>query len=104
MKTSLILMAMSAWLRRSRRFCWSQVQSDQTIMPSQDQAPMKDVDLKSMSRCIVNHGEGLMTVDFSDDLSLAEKLVQHKTSTVELVKQKLSSDSESEYEGIELRV
>ncbi|RRT33745.1 hypothetical protein B296_00048383 [Ensete ventricosum] len=57
-----------------------------------------------MFRYIVNHGEGLMTVDFSDDLSLTEKLVQHKISTVELIEQKLSSDSESEYEGIELRV
>ncbi|RWV99161.1 hypothetical protein GW17_00037938 [Ensete ventricosum] len=42
-----------------------------TIMPLQDQAPMKDADLEQMpmnlkegDRYIVNHGEGLTTIDF----------------------------------------
>ncbi|RZS25621.1 hypothetical protein BHM03_00058877 [Ensete ventricosum] len=49
-------------------------------MPSQDQAPMKDADLESMSmnmkegdHCVVNHGEDLTTIDFGGDVSLAEK-------------------------------
>ncbi|RRT42772.1 hypothetical protein B296_00018656 [Ensete ventricosum] len=49
-------------------------------MPPQDRAPIKDVDLESMSmnlkeggRCVVNRGEGLMTIDFGGHVSLAEK-------------------------------
>ncbi|RWW04864.1 hypothetical protein GW17_00031890 [Ensete ventricosum] len=49
-------------------------------MPLQDQAPMKEVDLEPMSRnlkegdrYVVNHGEGLTTVDFDNHVILAEK-------------------------------
>ncbi|RWW45524.1 hypothetical protein BHE74_00048623, partial [Ensete ventricosum] len=51
-----------------------------TIMPPQDQAPMKDTDLEQMlmnlkegDRYVVNHDEGLTVVDFDDHVSLAEK-------------------------------
>ncbi|RWW55198.1 hypothetical protein BHE74_00038182 [Ensete ventricosum] len=49
-------------------------------MPSQDRAPVKDVDLEPMSmnmkeedHCVVNHGEDVTTIDFGSDVSLAEK-------------------------------
>ncbi|RWV82503.1 hypothetical protein GW17_00055996 [Ensete ventricosum] len=49
----------------------SKIRLDRTIMPPQDQAPMKDVDLeqrlmnlKEGDRYVINHGEGLTTVDF----------------------------------------
>ncbi|RWW30111.1 hypothetical protein BHE74_00021574 [Ensete ventricosum] len=49
-------------------------------MPPQDQAPVKDTDLKQMpmnskegDRYVVNYGEGLKTVDFGGHVSLAEK-------------------------------
>ncbi|RRT65655.1 hypothetical protein B296_00011419 [Ensete ventricosum] len=49
-------------------------------MPPQDQTPMKDTDLEHMSmnlkegdRCVVNHGEGLMAVNFDSHVSLVEK-------------------------------
>ncbi|RZR96670.1 hypothetical protein BHM03_00025746 [Ensete ventricosum] len=56
---------------------------DQTIMPPQDQAPMKYADLEPMpmnlkegNRYVVNHGECLMVVDFGGYVSLAEKRLQ----------------------------
>ncbi|RWW87698.1 hypothetical protein BHE74_00003455 [Ensete ventricosum] len=56
---------------------------DQTIMPPQDQAPMKYADLEPMpmnlkegNRYVVNHDECLMVVDFSGYVSLAEKRLQ----------------------------
>ncbi|RRT57054.1 hypothetical protein B296_00033821 [Ensete ventricosum] len=49
-------------------------------MPPQDQAPVKDADLEQMSmnrkegdRYVVNHDEGLTTVDFDGHVSLAKK-------------------------------
>ncbi|RWV92148.1 hypothetical protein BHE74_00044833 [Ensete ventricosum] len=58
----------------------STVRLDRTIMPPQDQAPVKDVDLEAMlmnlkegHRCIVIRGEDLTEVDFGGDVSLAEK-------------------------------
>ncbi|RRT75128.1 hypothetical protein B296_00002388 [Ensete ventricosum] len=51
-----------------------------TIMPPQDQAPVKDADLEQMPmnlkegyHYVVNHGEGLTAVDFGSHVSLAEK-------------------------------
>ncbi|RWW08054.1 hypothetical protein GW17_00028531 [Ensete ventricosum] len=51
---------------------------------------MKDVDLETISmnlkeegRYVVNRGEDLTTIDFGDDISLAEKLVQHGIGAVE---------------------
>ncbi|RWW26833.1 hypothetical protein BHE74_00029875 [Ensete ventricosum] len=49
----------------------SKILLDRTIMPPQDQAPVKDADLeqrpmnlKEGDRYVLNHGEGLMVVDF----------------------------------------
>ncbi|RZR78422.1 hypothetical protein BHM03_00003754, partial [Ensete ventricosum] len=64
----------------------------QTIMPSQDQAPLKDVDLEQMlmnlkegDHYVVNHGEGLIAVDFDGHVSLAEKegagIVERRSGT-----------------------
>ncbi|RRT44351.1 hypothetical protein B296_00036507 [Ensete ventricosum] len=62
------------------------------------------MNLKEGDRYVVNHGEGLTTVDFGSNVSLAEKLMQHGVGTVELVEQKLSLDSESKNGGAELGV
>ncbi|RWW62933.1 hypothetical protein BHE74_00029912 [Ensete ventricosum] len=62
------------------------------------------MNLKEGDRYVINHGEGLTAVDFGSNVSLAEKSMQHKVGTVELVEQKLSLDSESKYGGAKLGV
>ncbi|RWV80885.1 hypothetical protein GW17_00057767, partial [Ensete ventricosum] len=56
------------------------IRLDRTIMPPQDQAPVKNVDLELMSmnlkeedRYVINHGEDLTAVDFGSYVSLIEK-------------------------------
>ncbi|RWW64069.1 hypothetical protein BHE74_00028717 [Ensete ventricosum] len=58
----------------------SKIRLDRTIMPPQDQTPVKNADLELMPMnlkeedCyVVNHVENLMVVDFDDYVSLAEK-------------------------------
>ncbi|RZS14493.1 hypothetical protein BHM03_00046185 [Ensete ventricosum] len=58
----------------------SKIRFDRTIMPPQDQAPVKDADLEPMpmnlkeeDHYVVNHDEGLTAVDFGGYVILAEK-------------------------------
>ncbi|RWV77635.1 hypothetical protein GW17_00061510 [Ensete ventricosum] len=83
------------------------VRLDQTIMPPQDQAPMKDTDLELMSmnlkegdRCVVNRNESMTTVDFSGDVSLVEKLVRHEAGAAKLVEHKLLQHETSAAEEV----
>ncbi|RRT51012.1 hypothetical protein B296_00030863, partial [Ensete ventricosum] len=41
------------------------------------------MNLKEEDRCVVNHGEDMMVIDFNDDVSLAEKLVLHEAGAAE---------------------